>query len=192
MTDLEARMDRLESYAAIQQLVANYAITLDGRDAKGWVSLYVPDVQVGRPIYGSGREDLERWFRAKCSYWYRSMHVIGVHQIHFDDDDHAHGLVQARVEQEIGEQWVTTGLLYEDTYRRVDGQWLFVKRHGMPMWCYNQHQDPPKDGFEFLPTGMPIRLPHEYPAFASFWEDFPEEHVASITKKPVSSEPVSS
>lgn len=185
MTDVEARLDRLESVTAIQQLVARYAIALDGRDAGAWAALYTPDVRVGPPINGSGRADLERWFRAKCSYWYRSMHVIGVHQIDLGDDpDRATGLAQCRVEQEIGERFVTTAFLYRDGYIRVDGRWLFEHRHGMPIWSYDQHADP-LDGVERLPGGMPIRLPGDYPAFRSFWSDFPTDQVAAVTRHPV-------
>lgn len=189
--DVEQRLDRLESITRIQQLVARYAITLDGRDAHGWAALYTPDVRVGPPINGSGRADLVAWFTAKCSYWYRSMHVIGAHQIDLcdpddpdADPDRATGLAQCRVEQEIGERWMTTAFLYRDSYVRVDGQWLFEHRHGLPIWCYDQSQDP-VTGFERLPGGMPIRLPADYPAFREFWTDFTDEQVAAVTRTPI-------
>lgn len=180
----EARLERLEAYAAIQQLAARYAIALDGRDAAAWSALYVPDVVVGPPIDDVGRDALTRWFRAKCSYWYRSMHVIGAHEITFVDADHATGLVQCRVEQEIGERWMTTAFLYRDRYERRDGTWFFAHRGGMPIWCYSQHEDP-VDGFVELPGGMPIRLPEKYPRFVEFWKDFDDEEVAAVTRKPV-------
>jgi len=188
MSTVEERLDRLEARAEIQQLVARYAITLDGRDAEAWAALYSPDVKVGPPINGCGRDDLVAWFRAKCSYWYRSMHVIGVHQIDLDadDPDRATGLAQCRVEQEIGARFVTTAFLYRDAYVRVDGRWLFEHRHGMPMWCYDQHQDP-LTGVERLPGGMPVRLPADYPAFRTFWSDFTPEQVAEVTSRPVRS-----
>ncbi|HEY1966322.1 MAG TPA: nuclear transport factor 2 family protein [Pseudonocardia sp.] len=188
MSGVEARLERLEAMAAIQQLVARYALALDGRDATGWADLYVADVRVGPPVDGVGREALRRWFRAKCSYWYRSMHVIGAHQIDFDGPDRATGLAQCRVEQEIGDRWMTTAFLYRDEYRRDDGQWLFVHRHGQPIWCYSQHDDP-LDGFERLPGGMPIRLPADYPAFREFWSDFTDEQVLSVTRRPVNPAP---
>lgn len=186
MADPAERLDRLESLAQIQQLVARYAIALDGRDAEAWAALYTPDVRVGAPVHGSGRADLVRWFRAKCSYWYRSMHLIGAHQVDLDagDPDRASGLAQCRVEQEIGDRWVTTAFLYRDEYRRVDGNWLFAHRHGMPIWCYDQHSDP-LDGFGPLPGGMPVRLPADYPAFRSFWSDFTADQIAQVTRTPI-------
>lgn len=189
--DVEQRMDRLESITRIQQLVARYAIALDGRDARGWAALYTPDVRVGPPIRGSGRADLVAWFKASCSYWYRSMHIIGAHQIDLPDPDdpnadpdRATGLAQCRVEQEIGERWMTTAFLYRDDYVRVDGEWLFEHRHGQPIWCYDQTQDP-VTGFDRLPGGMPIRLPADYPTFREFWADFTDDQVAAVTQRPI-------
>lgn len=187
MTDSQvlARLDRLESYQAIAQLPARYALTLDARNAKDWTSLYVPDIKVGAPIHGEGREALERWFYAKCSYWYRSIHVIGAHEIVFDDDDYAHGQVQCRVEQEIGDAWVTTVVLYDDRYERRDGEWLFAHRRGLPLWCYQHGEDPIATGFRSLPTGMPIRLPAESPGFTEFWQSFSDQEVAAVTRSPL-------
>jgi ketosteroid isomerase-like protein len=182
--DPAARLARLEAITAIGQLVARYAITLDGRDARGWADLYVPDVRVGAPVHDTGRDALRRWFREKCSYWYRSMHVIGAHQIDLTGPDTATGLAQCRVEQEIGGRFVTTAFLYRDRYRRHDGHWLFEHRHGQPLWAYDQHTDP-LAAVDRLPGGMPVRLPAEYPAFRSFWSDFPPAHLAAVTNTPV-------
>jgi hypothetical protein len=66
----------------------------------------------------------------------------------------------------------------------VGGQWLFEHRRGLPIWCYDQHTDP-LDGVRRLPGGMPVRLPADYPAFRSFWADFPTEQVAAVTRHPV-------
>jgi hypothetical protein len=183
--DLAARLDRIESAHAITQLVARYALALDARDAKAWAELYVPDVKVGAPIHGVGRAALEQWVYAKCSYWYRSVHLIGAHHIEFDDDDHAHGDVQCRIEQEIGEHFVTTFVLYRDHYERREGEWLFAHRRGLPQWCYRHGEDPLESGFETLPTGMPIRLPAANTSFASFWENFTEEEISAVTRHPL-------
>jgi ketosteroid isomerase-like protein len=183
--DIAARLDRVESYQAIAQLPARYALALDARDAKRWAALYVPDIKVGAPIHGVGRQALEQWFFAKCSYWYRSLHHIGAHDIVFDDADHARGEVQCRVEQEIGHDLVTTVVLYRDAYERRDGEWLFAHRRGLPLWCYCHGEDPIATGLDGLPTGMPIRLPAENAAFAAFWEHFDDEQIAAVTTHPI-------
>jgi len=59
MTDLEARIDRLESLDAIRQLVSKYALTLDMRDVDAHVNLFAEDIQVSRDT--SGRPELKVW-----------------------------------------------------------------------------------------------------------------------------------
>jgi ketosteroid isomerase-like protein len=179
------RLERLEAYAEIQQLVAQYAVSLDGRDIESIVDLYVPDVKVGPPAPGIGHEALREWFYRVVNYWYRSLHHIGGHVITLDDPDHAHGTMQCRVEQEIKDRFITTVVLYDDSYERRDGRWLFAHRHGQPLWCYEHGNDPITTGFESLPGGMPIRLPDEFPRFAEFWTHYSEEQIAAVTHKPI-------
>jgi ketosteroid isomerase-like protein len=182
------RLDRVESQLAIQQLAARYAWCLDGRDIDSIVGLYVDDVKVGRPVPGVGHEALRAWFNQSVHYWYRSLHHIGGHVIEFSDPDHATGVMQCRIEQEIGSRWVTTVVLYHDIYERRQNEWRFVHRHGQPIWCYEYGNDPVTTGFRELPGGMPIRLPQEYPKFASFWDQFSPADIALVTHTPVHSQ----
>ena len=41
---LLARIDRIESTLAIQQLPIRYALAVDGRDIDAWLALFVDDV----------------------------------------------------------------------------------------------------------------------------------------------------
>ena len=56
-SDLVARIDRIESHLAIQQLPIRYALAVDSRDLDSWVQLFVEDVNCGS--HGVGREALE-------------------------------------------------------------------------------------------------------------------------------------
>ncbi len=87
--DLEARVTRLEAVEEIRQLVARYALALDGRDVATLVSLFVPDVEVhdGR----RGREALAEWFDPTLRPYRTTFHLIGNHVIDLVDDDHATG-----------------------------------------------------------------------------------------------------
>ena len=64
--DADARLDRLESLAEIRQLPVRYALALDSRDMDMLVSLFTPDVRVGRErartrrVARLVREDAER------------------------------------------------------------------------------------------------------------------------------------
>jgi len=62
MTDLEARIDRLESLDAIRQLVSKYALSLDMRDVDAHVNLFAEDIRVSREA--SGRAALKVWLDA--------------------------------------------------------------------------------------------------------------------------------
>ena len=85
-TTTDERLDRLESLAAIQQLAYRYALALDSRDMDMMVSLFTPDVRVGREL--RGRDALRAWFVKTLSEPKVSVHFVGNHVIDFDDTDH--------------------------------------------------------------------------------------------------------
>jgi len=92
MSDLETRIDRLESLDAIRQLPAKYALTLDMRDIDMMVTLFPEDVRVGKGV--SGRLALRGYMdRTLRSPFTGTSHHIGGHIIEFDDPDHARGIV---------------------------------------------------------------------------------------------------
>ncbi len=99
MSNLEARIDRLESLDAIRQLPAKYALTLDMRDIDMMVTLFPEDVRVGKEA--SGRKALRTYMdRTLRSPFTGTSHHIGGHIIEFDDPDHAHGIVYSKNEHE--------------------------------------------------------------------------------------------
>ncbi len=104
MTDQSVleRLDRVESQLAIAQLPPRYALALDSRDLDTMVGLFVPDVRVGGAGDGTGRAALKEFFVANLSHFYRSMHLISGHVVHFDDADHAHGSVHCRPSTRTG------------------------------------------------------------------------------------------
>ncbi len=123
-TVLARRLDRIESYQAIQQLPMRYAMAVDGRDMEGWVKLFVPNVRVTKET--SGREALLAQIVPMVRTFQRSVHQICGHRIELDDtdDDHATGAVYCRAEHEVDERWIVMAICYFDDYRRVDGEWL--------------------------------------------------------------------
>jgi ketosteroid isomerase-like protein len=202
MTDAEAtlavRLDRIESHLAIQQLPARYALALDARDVDTLVELFVPDVVVGGPADGVGRPALREFFTANLSHFYRSMHLISGHVIDFDDTDHARGVVYCRAEHEDAGRWGIMVMNYKDTYARVDGRWLFVRRRLQPLYTCDITERPSGPDFnggwgggglrdESTQT-WPARLPAEHATFAAFWAQFDREHVARLTIAPVEGE----
>jgi hypothetical protein len=168
---LEERLDRMESYAAIQQLASRYARALDARDMDAVVSLFGPDIQVGS--VGRGREALKTWMSALMSQMGTSVHLVANHVIDFEGADHATGVVYCRdeLEQAATGEWLVGTLQYWDDYRRSEGEWHFERRR-IHRWYLADALQRPAAG---LGVGRfdQIRerpLPGAYPSWAEFWD----------------------
>ena len=126
-SDLEARLDRLESTEAIRQLVSRYALSIDVRDLDALAELFVEDVRVGRNR--SGRPALKAWFDGFMRNRFReTVHSVMNHVIEFRSAEEANGVVYCRAEHELGDCFVVQQMQYWDHYGRRDGVWLFVRR----------------------------------------------------------------
>lgn len=124
----------LVAHEEIRQLASRYAVFMDARDIGGLVELFVPNVRVadGR----SGREALRESFDEQLRALRRSILVVGNHVIDVIDETNATGIVSCRGEiepVEAPDQWIIQQIQYHDTYERVDGKWLFVKRRHL-LW----------------------------------------------------------
>jgi len=168
MTESE-RLDRIEAQLAIGQLPIRYALAVDARDVDAWLDLFVPDVQVGRDRFG--REALRENIEPALQTFYRSMHQICGHRIELLEADNARGAVYCRAEHEVRDRWIVLAVCYFDTYRRVDGEWLFVRRKERHWYSAGVNEHPQDVGFHGWPEGSkPPRLPAELEAWASFWQ----------------------
>lgn len=171
MSEILARIDRLESTDEIRQLAAKYALALDIRDIDALVNLYVDDVRITKEV--SGRQALKRSFCNVVREFTASVHHIGNHVIEFDDADNAHGLVYCRCEHEVGDKWVTVYLYYLDLYKRVDGVW-YIKRR-VPCEIYGVDMlERPVGPHKLRWPGHPVsdgRWHAHFPSWAEFWAD---------------------
>lgn len=167
---LEQRIDRLESLEAIRQLPARYALCLDMRDMNAMVSLFTPDVRVGREQ--SGRQALRAYMDATLrSPFTGTSHHIGGHIIEFDDADHAHGIVYSKNEHETGEEWVIMQMMYADNYERHDGRWYFARRLPLYWYATDLNKPPLGDNKMRWPGGewSEGNFHKLFPSFAEFW-----------------------
>lgn len=185
MDDLAARLDRIESTLAIQQLPIRYAMAVDGRDIDAWLNLFVEDVDCGRR--GRGREVLRGFIIPAVRGFYRSIHLICGHRIDFVDADHATGAVYCRAEHEDGKDWVIMAICYFDTYERRDGQWFFVRRQEKHWYASEALKQPGGPGFDNWPGNPmpPAKLPGDFPTWRGFWIEAGEEAVRKCTLFPV-------
>jgi hypothetical protein len=168
-SELGERIDRLESLAEIRQLPPRYALAVDSRDLDALVSLFVPDVRVGREA--AGRAALREWFEESLSRMKSTIHFVGNHIIDFDTADSAHGVVYCRDELDHPErgEWEIGVIQYWDQYRRVEGEWFFERRK-FHRWYIVDALTRPSHGAgvdgERLST---TQLPEAFPTWHAFW-----------------------
>ncbi|KKW91836.1 nuclear transport factor 2 family protein [Sphingobium chungbukense] len=182
MNELEARIDRLESLAAIQQLPIRYAIAVDSRDMDAWVDLFIPDVYCGRR--GSGRDVLKSIITPAVRTFYRSIHQICGHRVEFDDADHAHGVVYCRAEHEDDGKWVVMAIAYFDTYERRDGEWFFVRRREKHWYSADWQERPAAPFTGWAGHDNPPDLPQDFDSWAPFWAEVDGHEISRLTDQP--------
>lgn len=161
----------MESLADIRQLPSRYALAVDSRDMDALVSLFVPDVRVGRDRHG--RDELKAWFTNAMRHPRASVHFVGNHVIDFDDADHAHGVVYCHDELELPSlgEWQWGKLQYWDDYARVEGEWCFVRRR-FHRWYIVDALTRPRVGAGVDAGTDPLttnRLPEAFPTWVPFW-----------------------
>jgi ketosteroid isomerase-like protein len=167
ISELQARLRRLEDREEIRDLVARYGRAVDDRD---WVALadqYTSDAVFdsagGRSV---GREAVIDYYRERTERFSSSYHYPHSHEITFNGDDEATGLVCAHAEMAIGGDTIWVALRYHDHYRRHGGRWRFHQRATRRLYAMKLAD---------LPTGMAdrlrIRYPDDEPALAQLGAD---------------------
>lgn len=182
---LLARIDRIESTLAIQQLPIRYALAVDGRDIDAWVSLFGEDVDCGR--HGKGRQALRGTIEGPLATFYRSIHQICGHRIDFIDPDHATGQVYCRAEHEDRGKWVVMAICYFDDYARRAGQWYFVRRRERHWYANDVIERPVAPFHQWQGHDVPPDLPAAFPAWSAFWDKVDPALIAELTEAPVAS-----
>ena len=174
-TTLEERLDRMESLADIRQLPYRYSLAVDSRDMDALVSLFVPDVRVGKTK--SGREALKQWFTETLSEPHVSIHYVANHVIDFDGPNQARGVVYCRDELERPKtgKWEVGALQYWDDYERSDGEWCFRRRRFL-RWYLADALDRPGHGKGVNEGPEPLhteQLPEAFGTWEAFWKGRP-------------------
>jgi hypothetical protein len=108
---------RLEALEQIRQLVARYAVAYDARDLATLAALQAPDLRADAMAHLVAHLPAGRTF-----------HLTAEPVITFHSPDEAQGVVLCRAEREAGEEWIVSGLRYEDRYARHDGRWYLAER----------------------------------------------------------------
>jgi ketosteroid isomerase-like protein len=173
MSELEARLARLEATEEIRQLAARYALALDQRDVQALAALFVDDVRTGDGRVG--RDALADWFDPILRPYSTTFHLIGNHVIDLVDDDHATGVVYCRPEHEVGDLWVVMPMQYWDRYERRDGHWYFASRSPKVFYAADVLEHPLRVPERFHFPGNPMitraELPGRWESWQAFWTD---------------------
>jgi hypothetical protein len=186
LTDLEARVERLEALDEIRQLAAKYAVALDMRDLDALVTLFVDDV--GVPGKQSGRAALRAWYDTEMRHnLLGSAHGVLGHVIDVHDSYHATGLVYSRNDLETEKVWVVELLAYLDNYERREGHWYFARRTPL-FWYQCDITDPPVGAQKMRWPGSVRHDGHfhdAFPSWAEFWEADPGRLDAPVPAPPL-------
>lgn len=169
MTDLEDRIDRLESLDAIRQLPAKFALALDMRNIDALVGLFVENVRVSPGV--EGRLALRKLLDGDLRKFKGTSHQVGNHIIEFDSPELARGVVYCRCEHETADQFVVLQKIYDDIYERIEGEWLFRRRLHL-RWYATDLLQRPLGPDKIRWPGEPPRpgyFQEAFPSWADFW-----------------------
>ncbi len=150
MASIGDRIQAVEDKDEIRELTARYCYGVARGDTEGVVSLFCDDGVVEMPDRVLRGHDELRQAYGRAAPQLAPKPFIQNHVIELDGD-RATGLcaVEVRVVQD-GEAYTAAGH-YEDTYRRVSGEWKFARRylviyHWVPLskgWATSEPSGPP-------------------------------------------------
>ena len=178
--ELESRVDRLESRAAIRELVTNYAIACDEHDIPRLHGLFTADAVFKSPssfMQSTGREAITSMFievlktRGPGYHWTHDLIVsFG------DDENTATGIVYSHAETTPNGVVSIAAMKYKDKYRRESGVWYFKEReihffYYVPMSEYIETLNRQ----ERLYVGQEKRTA-DFPESTQSWKDFDKNY----------------
>jgi ketosteroid isomerase-like protein len=135
LDELRARIDQLESRAAITELITAYAIACDEHDIPRLGGLFCTDGVLDTPngtMVAHGREAIEAMFievfkiRGPAFHWTHDVTITFAD----GDPDRATGLVLCHAETSPNGIASVAALRYHDAYRREGGVWRIASRSG--------------------------------------------------------------
>ncbi|HSG79758.1 MAG TPA: nuclear transport factor 2 family protein [Acidimicrobiia bacterium] len=132
MSELEARLRRIEDRQEIHDLVLRYGFLVDDKEVDAVAELFAPDARLATrrgSVKGEGRAAIRAYFTERLALLGPTNHVTHGTIVTFGDDpDLAAGLVGSHAEVWVNGHPMLAALRYDDTYRRIDGRWHFQER----------------------------------------------------------------
>jgi ketosteroid isomerase-like protein len=158
VTDLAARLTRVEDESAIRRLVASYGFAVDDRDLAGVTALFAPDGSLrtaGGTAKGTGVDAVGDYFVGRFAALGPTHHFTHDHVIDFDpaDPTRATGRVSAHAEVWRDDAPMLTALRYLDEYVKQAEGWRFWSRTQAYLYFVDVRQYP-----EALGAKLRVRL----------------------------------
>lgn len=140
--NIEKELQEIADRREMRALVDAYAYCADRRDCEGQMALFTPDTHfvvymdshAAKPSYAlDGRESLRPVFENLNTY-NRTMHFVGQHTLRSYSETEAKGQAYCIAHHynvlEGGERQrlMVAYMRYEDTFKKVNGKWLFAER----------------------------------------------------------------
>jgi len=131
---LLARVDQLESRAALRDLVTDYCLGFDNHDWDRFISIWHSDAiwEIGPP-FGTFRNHQgirEAVFDVLYPAWRETHHLTSNLRLEFDDPDRARGVCNVDCMGATADDIVQMiSATYSDDFERRDGVWKIAKRH---------------------------------------------------------------
>ncbi len=184
LTDIQARLARLEARAEISELVTRYAIACDEHDLDALAPLFTPDAEFDTPnglMRATGRDAIIAMFDGVLSVRGPGYHWTHDHIIRFDRgrDTAASGLILSHAETIPNGVQSLAAMSYRDEYRHQDGAWRFARRelrflYYVPVAEYDGALARP----DRVASGAD-RIPADYPESLPAWQGFAARHATT-------------
>lgn len=130
MSDLDARIRRLEDRAEIEDLVLKYFLAADDDDWDTLGRTFAEDASFSAGAFpgGTDRVGIVKFIQADRQNMGVTVHTQNTTLLTFADDDHASGVVGAHLELARGGTTVYGAVRYYDSYERTADGWKIKTR----------------------------------------------------------------
>lgn len=131
-------LQQIQDRLALKDLVDTFSNLADEKRVNDQLPLFTEDAQVTTYIGGAlfadmhGRPEIGKVFSDFLASFHTVYHLNGQHTVHFDSQTQAQAInyCQVTLVQEKDGQQIAHyhSVRYQDTYQKVDGNWLIAKR----------------------------------------------------------------
>jgi ketosteroid isomerase-like protein len=162
--DLQARVQRLEDRAELDELIFRYAIAVDDCDLAGVVESFTEDGVFRRSGESyRGHDAIRDFFHGSMMRYTATLHVLQGSAFEFVSPERAIGLLSGRAELGVNGKVIVNSHRYRDEYARTADGWRIADRALSFMYVTEVTSYPAVWGDD-----LRIRWPGQQPQLADF------------------------